>query len=99
MREPTEARPVSRVAVVTGGSAGVGRAVVVEFARQGWDVAILARGTAGVDAAVSDVEGLGRRALGIEVDVADADAVEAAATRIEEELGPIETWVNNAMLS
>jgi NAD(P)-dependent dehydrogenase (short-subunit alcohol dehydrogenase family) len=90
---------MTRVAVVTGGSAGVGRAVAIEFARRGWDVAVLARGAAGLQGAVSDIEGLGRRGLAIEVDVADAAAVDSAADQIESQLGPISAWVNNAMLS
>jgi NAD(P)-dependent dehydrogenase (short-subunit alcohol dehydrogenase family) len=87
------------VAVVTGGSAGLGRAVVRELAERGYDVAVLARGADGVQAAVRDVEQRGRRGLGIVTDVADAGAVETAADRVEAELGPIEVWVNNAMAS
>lgn len=86
------------VAVVTGGSAGVGRATVREFARQGYDVAVLARGAAGVQGAVDEVEQLGVRALGLTVDVSDAAAVAEAGERIESELGPIEVWVNNAFV-
>jgi NAD(P)-dependent dehydrogenase (short-subunit alcohol dehydrogenase family) len=85
------------VAVVTGGSAGLGRATVRELARRGWDVAVLARGVDGVDGAVRDVQELGRRALGISVDVSEWTAVDAAAQRVEEELGAIDLWVNNAM--
>jgi NAD(P)-dependent dehydrogenase (short-subunit alcohol dehydrogenase family) len=88
---------VGRVVVVTGGSAGVGRATVRRFARDGADMAVLARGRAGLDATAREVEELGRRALVIPVDVADHDAVEAAADRIETEFGPIDVWVNNAM--
>ncbi len=84
------------IVVVTGGSAGVGRATVREFARHGADVAVLARGKARIDAACAEVEAMGRRALGISVDVADGEAVEAAAERVERELGPIDIWVNNA---
>ena len=83
--------------MVTGGSAGVGRATVRELASRGYDVAVLARGRAGVDAAAAEVTGAGRRSLAITVDVADHDAVSAAADRIEAELGPIDVWVNNAM--
>ncbi|GAA4180559.1 SDR family oxidoreductase [Gryllotalpicola koreensis] len=85
------------VAVVTGGSAGLGRAIVRELAARGWDVAILARGLEGLAGAAHDVELAGRRALAVETDVADDAQVEAAAERIEAELGPIELWVNNAM--
>jgi len=72
-----------KVAVVTGGSAGVGRATVREFANAGFDVAILARGQAGIDGAAADVKAAGGRALPISVDVADEAAVEAACDRVE----------------
>jgi NAD(P)-dependent dehydrogenase (short-subunit alcohol dehydrogenase family) len=87
---------MSQVVVVTGGTAGVGRATVRAFARAGADVAILARGQERLDNTVREVEALGRRALGIQVDVADHEVVEAAAERVERELGPIDVWVNNA---
>ena len=86
----------SPVVVVTGGTAGIGRATVREFARNGYDVAILARGADGLAGAKNDVEELGQRALAIPTDVADWKAVEAAAERIERELGAIDVWVNNA---
>ncbi|MCA1683002.1 MAG: SDR family oxidoreductase [Actinobacteria bacterium] len=86
-----------RVVVVTGASAGVGRATAVRFARDGADVALLARGHDGLDGAAKDVEAAGGRALAIPTDVADAGAVEAAASRVESELGPIDVWVNVAM--
>lgn len=86
------------VAVLTGGTAGIGRATVREFAAHGYDVAILARGQAGLDGAVADVERTGRRGLGIPTDVADHEAVEAATDRIEAELGPIDVWVNCAFV-
>jgi NAD(P)-dependent dehydrogenase (short-subunit alcohol dehydrogenase family) len=88
---------MSRVAVVTGGSAGVGRATVRELASRGFDVAVLARGRAGVGAAVAEVEAAGQRGLALLVDVSDHDAVEAAASRVEDELGEVDVWVNNAM--
>ncbi len=88
----------ARVAVVTGGSAGIGRAAVREFAAAGYDVAVLARGQAGVDGAVREVEQTGRRAVAVLTDVADPDAVEAAADRVETELGPISVWVNVAFV-
>lgn len=87
------------VAVVTGGSAGLGRAIVRELAARGFDVAVLARGEDGVAGAVKDVEAAGRRGLGIPTDVSDHEAVDAAADRVERELGPIEVWVNDAMVS
>jgi NAD(P)-dependent dehydrogenase (short-subunit alcohol dehydrogenase family) len=83
--------------VVTGASAGVGRATVRAFARQGASVALLAR--EGLDGAARDVEADGGRALIVPVDVADADAVERAAEETEAQLGPIDVWVNNAMVS
>jgi NAD(P)-dependent dehydrogenase (short-subunit alcohol dehydrogenase family) len=85
-----------RVVVVTGASAGVGRATAVEFGRRGDSVALLARGRSGLDAAAREVEAAGGRALAIPTDVADYDQVEAAAARVEAELGPIDVWVNNA---
>src|SRR6185437_12090343 len=86
----------SPIVVVTGGTAGIGRATVREFAKNGYDVAILARGQDGLDATRNEVEQQGQRALAIPTDVADWNAVEAAAERIERELGPIDVWVNNA---
>jgi NAD(P)-dependent dehydrogenase (short-subunit alcohol dehydrogenase family) len=88
-----------QVVVVTGASAGVGRAAVSAFAERGADVALLARGQAGLDAAAKEVTAAGGRALPIPVDVADADAVDAAAQRVEDELGPIDVWVNDAFSS
>ncbi|MFL6240251.1 MAG: SDR family oxidoreductase [Actinomycetes bacterium] len=87
-----------RVAVVTGGSAGVGREAVRQLARHGWDVAILARGRAGAEGAAKDVENVGGRGLAITTDVADHAQVVAAANRVETELGPIEAWVNVAFV-
>ena len=86
------------VVVVTGGTAGIGRATVREFASAGYDVAVLARGQAGLDGAVADVEELGGAGLGLSVDVSDIDAVESATDRIEAELGEIDVWVNNAFV-
>lgn len=87
----------TKIAVVTGATGGVGRATVRELASRGWDVALLARGEAGLAAAAAEVEAMGRRALAVPTDVADAEQVEAAAERIEAELGPIDCWINNAM--
>jgi NAD(P)-dependent dehydrogenase (short-subunit alcohol dehydrogenase family) len=83
--------------VVTGASAGVGRAVALAFAERGDRVALLARGTAGLAAAAEDVRAAGGTPLAVPIDVADPEAVEQAADRIEAELGPIDIWVNNAM--
>jgi NAD(P)-dependent dehydrogenase (short-subunit alcohol dehydrogenase family) len=87
---------MAKVVVVTGASAGVGRATARLFAATGYDVALVARGQAGLDAAAKEVEAEGRRALVLPTDVADADQVEAAAARAEAELGPIDVWVNDA---
>jgi NAD(P)-dependent dehydrogenase (short-subunit alcohol dehydrogenase family) len=89
--------PRGQTVVVTGASAGVGRATAVAFAKRGWNVALLARGEAGLAGAAVDVEAAGGRALVCPTDVADADAVMAAMRRTEAELGPIDVWVNNAM--
>lgn len=88
-----------QVVVITGASAGVGRATVQALARRGAHIGLLARGRAGLEGAKRNVEALGGRALILQADVADADAVEAAAERVERELGPIDVWVNNAMAS
>jgi NAD(P)-dependent dehydrogenase (short-subunit alcohol dehydrogenase family) len=88
---------MSRVVVVTGASAGVGRAAAQAFGKRGDRVALLARGEHGLQNARQEVESLGGRALAIPTDVADADQVDAAAERVEAELGPIDVWVNDAM--
>nr|WP_217906626.1 SDR family oxidoreductase [Bordetella genomosp. 11] len=85
--------------VITGASAGVGRATALEFARQGADVALLARDAKALGATAREVRELGVRALPIAVDVADAKAVHRAAEQVEDELGPMDVWVNNAMLT
>lgn len=86
-----------KVAVVTGGTAGIGRAVVREFANAGYDVAILARGRAGLGAA-QDVTHTGQQPLPLAVDVADDEAVDDAAGQVEEVLGEIDVWVNVAFV-
>lgn len=88
---------MQRVVVITGGTAGVGRATARRFARAGDAVAVLARGRDGLDATVADIERLGGRALAVQADVANATEVDAAAARIEAELGPIDVWINSAM--
>jgi NAD(P)-dependent dehydrogenase (short-subunit alcohol dehydrogenase family) len=86
-----------KVAVVTGSSAGIGRAAAVAFGRRGWRVALVARGEEGLAGARAEVEQAGGQALAIPTDVADPQQVEAAAERAERELGEIDVWVNDAM--
>jgi NAD(P)-dependent dehydrogenase (short-subunit alcohol dehydrogenase family) len=93
-RQPDAARPL--VVVVTGASAGVGRACAIRFAREGARVALIARGRAGLEGAAREVERAGGRALNLPCDVTNAADVEDAAERSERELGPIDVWVNNA---
>ncbi|HEU5145399.1 MAG TPA: SDR family NAD(P)-dependent oxidoreductase, partial [Chryseosolibacter sp.] len=88
-----------RVVVVTGASAGLGRSIVREFAQKGADIALIARGVDGLEAAKKEVESMGGRALIFPIDVANAQAVEDAAAETEAKLGPIDVWVNNAMNS
>lgn len=85
--------------VITGASAGVGRATVRKFARHGARIGLLARGVDGLKAAQQEVERLGSEALMLPTDVANAEQVEAAAEEIETQLGKIDIWVNNAMTS
>jgi NAD(P)-dependent dehydrogenase (short-subunit alcohol dehydrogenase family) len=87
------------VVVITGASAGVGRAVARAFAERGAQIGLLARGKDGLNGAKRDVEERGGRAIILPTDVADPDQVEAAAQVVERELGPIDIWVNNAMTS
>jgi NADP-dependent 3-hydroxy acid dehydrogenase YdfG len=86
-----------KVVAVTGASAGIGRATVRELAARGADVGLIARGEERLNAAADEVREAGRRACVAPADVADAEAVEAAAARIEAELGTIDIWVNAAM--
>jgi NAD(P)-dependent dehydrogenase (short-subunit alcohol dehydrogenase family) len=86
------------IAVITGGTAGVGRAAVREFASHGYDVGVFARGRDGLTATVAEAEQAGVRAVGRSVDVADLDAVRAAAHDVERELGEIDVWVNVAFV-
>jgi NADP-dependent 3-hydroxy acid dehydrogenase YdfG len=87
------------VVVVTGASAGLGRAIARHFGSKGAKVGLLARGVDGLEGAKREIEAAGGAALVLPTDVADADAVEAAAAKVEEQFGPIDIWVNNAMAS
>ena len=87
------------IVVITGASAGVGRATVRMFAERGAHIGLIARGRDRLEATRREVEAYGGRALVFAADVADQDAIEDAARRTEEELGPIDIWVNNAMAS
>src|SRR5947207_7107319 len=90
---------MASVVVITGASAGVGRAAAIAFARKGSRVALLARGQESLEEAREEIERLGGKALAIPTDVAFAVQVERAADRVERELGPIDFCVINAMVS
>jgi NAD(P)-dependent dehydrogenase (short-subunit alcohol dehydrogenase family) len=98
MHSPT-ARIQQEVVVITGASAGVGRATARAFARRGAHIGLLARGRDGLEGARQDVEALGGKALAVQTDVADAKQVDNAADAVERAFGPIDVWVNNAMTS
>ena len=87
------------VVVITGASAGIGRATARAFSRRGASVGLIARDDEGLAAAVKEAEAVGVKAKAVSADVADAAAVDAAAATFEEHLGPIDVWVNNAMCS
>lgn len=87
------------VVVITGASAGLGRAIAHEFAQRGAHIGLLARGEASLQGAAREIEAAGGKALILPTDVADPDQVEAAALAVEEQLGPIDIWINNAMTS
>ncbi|HZE00351.1 MAG TPA: SDR family oxidoreductase [Pseudonocardiaceae bacterium] len=88
-----------QVVVITGASAGIARATARQFGARGAQVALLARGQAGLDGAAKDVENAGGSALAIPTDVADYDQVDAAATQVEDTFGPIDVWINVAFTS
>src|SRR3954469_656266 len=88
---------MTKVAVVTGAPAGVGRATAALLAQRGFDVALLARGDAGLSGAANEVRRAERRALVLPVDVSVFSDIDAAAERVEQELGPIAVWINDAM--
>ena len=88
-----------QVVVVTGSTAGIGRATACLFGARGAKVGLIARGQAGLDATTREIQRAGGEALAIEVDIADFDQVNAAATQFEEALGPIDIWVNVAFTS
>ncbi|MPZ76461.1 MAG: SDR family NAD(P)-dependent oxidoreductase [Deltaproteobacteria bacterium] len=89
----------SQVIVITGASAGVGRATALAFARQGARIGLIARGRDGLEAARREIEAAGGEALVLPTDVADAEQIEAAAEAVEKHFGPIDVWINNAMVS
>jgi GH15 family glucan-1,4-alpha-glucosidase/NAD(P)-dependent dehydrogenase (short-subunit alcohol dehydrogenase family) len=90
---------VRRTVVITGASAGIGRATATAFARRGWNIALLARGREGLESAREEVEAAGGRALVIPTDVAQAEAVNAAADQIVDAWGGFDVWVNSAMVT
>jgi len=95
MSNPT--RP--EVVVITGASAGLGRAIAHEFAQRGAHIGLLARGEESLQGAAREVEAAGGKALILPTDVADPHQVEVAAQAVEEQFGPIDIWINNAMTS
>src|SRR5437868_926802 len=100
-QDPTllQMNEANEVVVITGASAGVGRATARRLAKDGAQIALLGRGRDGLEGARKEVEEFGGRAIVVMVDVANADQVEAAAAEIERELGEIDIWINNAMVS
>lgn len=94
-----QAKERKGIVVITGASAGLGRSIARTYAKAGYDVSLIARGVDGLRGAQQEIEAMGRKAIYFQVDVADAEAVENAAARTEEQLGPIDVWINNAMNS
>jgi NAD(P)-dependent dehydrogenase (short-subunit alcohol dehydrogenase family) len=90
---------IPRVVVITGASAGLGRAIAQAFGREKANVGLISRGVEGLEAARSEIEKMGGQALVLVADVGDSAQVEAAAKKVEEHFGPIDVWVNNAMVS
>jgi short-subunit dehydrogenase len=88
-----------QIIVITGASAGIGRATVQSFARRGASIGLIARGPDGLKATAKEVETLGGKALILPCDVSDPDGIEHAASEVEGKFGPIDIWINNAMLS
>ena len=87
------------VVVITGASAGVGRATAQAFGKRKAKVGLIARGRDGLEAARREIEAAGGQALVLPLDVSDHDAVDKAAGEVEKRFGPIDIWINNAMLS
>ena len=88
-----------KTVVITGASAGLGRAMVREFAKHGANIGLIARGEDGLNAAKGEVESYGGKAWAVSTDVSNADEVEKAAQEIEDHFGSIDFWINNAMVS
>ncbi|HLI60554.1 MAG TPA: SDR family oxidoreductase [Solirubrobacteraceae bacterium] len=97
MPTPPPSDASREVVVVTGSSGGVGRAVAHAFAKRGARVGLIARGEKGLEDAVRECEALGGEAIALPTDVADVEQIRAAASRVREHFGPIDTWVNDAM--
>src|SRR6266568_4223105 len=96
---PCDLNAMQETVVITGASAGVGRATAQLFGRRRAKVGLIARGRDGLEAAKREIETAGGEAIVLPLDVSDADAVEHAAAEVERTFGPIDIWVNNAMLS
>jgi NAD(P)-dependent dehydrogenase (short-subunit alcohol dehydrogenase family) len=99
LAEPASVRLAgpAKVVVITGASAGVGRATAMAFGRRGWKVALIARGEDRLESARAQVEATGGEAIALKTDVSDADAVFAAADEVSRRWGKIDVWINNAM--